>query len=98
VEARWRLGDKILAVLIAIQRRLLEAALHSVKAGGHLVYSTCSMEPEENGKVVRAALRSTEGFRLDAEHQIVSSREGGDGIYMARIIRKEAEVEPGCQS
>ena len=87
VEARWRLSDAALARLVKKETQLLDAALRSLKPGGTLVYSTCSLEPEENSRLLRSVLRRNEGFRLDAEDVIVPSRAGGDGISIARIIR-----------
>jgi len=87
VEARWRFSSAALCELVKQQRALLESALAAVKPGGVLVYSTCSLEPEENGELVRAVLRGRAEFRLDAEEQILPARNGGDGIYMSRIAR-----------
>lgn len=87
VEARWRFNSQALIEIVKQQRELLEAALVALKSGGTLVYSTCSMEPEENGDVVRAVLRGKTDLRLDAEKQLLPQRDGGDGIYMARIVR-----------
>ncbi len=53
-EVRDRLRAKDVASLAAQQRSLLERALPSVRPGGRLVYSTCSIEPEENAAVVDA--------------------------------------------
>jgi 16S rRNA (cytosine967-C5)-methyltransferase len=90
VEARWRLSDRAIARCADLQRRLLRAGLDALKPGGVLVYSTCSLEPEENRLCVRAALVGATGFRLDAEDQTLPHPEGGDGIYMARILRAGA--------
>jgi len=87
VEARWRFSAESLAELVAIQRRLLDAALQAVKAGGALVYSTCSLEAEENTGLVSALLAERPAFRLEEERQLFPSRDGGDGLYMARIVR-----------
>ena len=53
-EVRDRLRPKDVASLAAAQRALLERALGLVRPGGRLVYSTCSIEPEENAAVVEA--------------------------------------------
>jgi len=53
VEARWRFDQANLAKLVADQRLLLAAAGQFVKPGGRLIYSTCSIEPEECGEVAR---------------------------------------------
>jgi len=55
-DARWRRGLADLARLAELQGALLDAARGQVGAGGLLVYSTCSLEPEENEDVIRAYL------------------------------------------
>jgi 16S rRNA (cytosine967-C5)-methyltransferase len=47
-DVRWRLRESDIAGAVAIQRALLENAVRLLKPGGRLVYSTCSLEPEEN--------------------------------------------------
>jgi len=47
-DVRWRLKEKDIAGAAAVQRRLLENAARLLKPGGRIVYSTCSLEPEEN--------------------------------------------------
>ena len=47
-ELRWRLRPESIGELAAVQKRLLKPAIDLVAPGGVLVYSTCSMEPEEN--------------------------------------------------
>lgn len=47
-DVRWRLKEKDIAGAAAIQRRLLENAARLLRPGGRVVYSTCSLEPEEN--------------------------------------------------
>ena len=89
VEARWRFSAEALTELAGIQRRLLEGALEAVKPGGALVYSTCSLEPEENSLLVASVLAERTGFRLEEERQLFPSRDGGDGLYMARIVRAD---------
>lgn len=53
-DARWRLQPEDLEELSRIQLRLLLAAADRLKPGGRIVYSTCSIEPEENAAVVEA--------------------------------------------
>ena len=47
-DVRWRLREKDIAGAVGLQRRLLENAARLLRPGGRLVYSTCSLEPEEN--------------------------------------------------
>lgn len=56
-EMRWRLKPEQLAEFHALQCSLLANALEILAPGGRLVYSTCSMEPEENEKVVEEVLK-----------------------------------------
>ena len=62
-EIRWRITDADIRELAARQRRILLAASRAVRPGGRLVYSTCSVEPEENEEVVAAFLGECADFR-----------------------------------
>jgi len=85
-EARWRISEAGIAELTEMQSRLLRAALSRLTEGGQLVYSTCSIEPEENEQVVRGALAEHPEMSLIREHH---HRPGlpGDGGYQALIRR-----------
>ena len=72
-EIRWRLNPEQLAEFYALQTSLLRSALQQLAPGGRLVYSTCSMEPEENEQVVEEALRGTSGFRRDVTNEAARS-------------------------
>lgn len=52
-ELRWRLLEKNIPKVVALQRELMESAWKLLKPGGRLLYSTCSMLPEENEEVVK---------------------------------------------
>lgn len=90
-EARWRFGPKAKADLAVIQRRLFEAAGAAVRPGGRLVFSTCSLESDENGRAVRAFLAAHAEFTLDEEREALPDLEAGigpiDGGYFARLVR-----------
>jgi 16S rRNA (cytosine967-C5)-methyltransferase len=86
VEARHRLKCEALAGLVAVQADILRTALASVRLGGRVVYSTCSIEPEENGDLVRRVLAEQSVWRLDAEELLLPRVGGPDGGYVARII------------
>lgn len=63
-EARWRFNPAELSELAVMQTQLLLTAAKSLRPGGRLVYSTCSLEPEENASVIRAALAQLPQFSL----------------------------------
>jgi len=63
-EIKWRLRPEDLRDLQARQQAILSAAMRHVLAGGRLVYSTCSLEPEENEQVVEACLQAHSDFSL----------------------------------
>ncbi len=62
-EIRHRLRFEDLARQAERQRAILGAALRAVRCGGHVVYSTCSLEPEENEQVVAAVLAQNRNVR-----------------------------------
>jgi 16S rRNA (cytosine967-C5)-methyltransferase len=63
-ELKWRLAPADIPAMAEKQSRLLERAAEALAPGGRLVYSTCSLEREENQGVVERFLRSHAGFRL----------------------------------
>ena len=85
-EARWRLRPDDLQQLVALQTRLLRRAIDCVRRGGVLVYSTCSIEPEENRQVVEAVLREAPELRLEAVEDAVPGRPA-DGGFWAHLRR-----------
>ncbi len=88
VEVRWRLKPEDIETLAGIQRDLLERSLPLVKPGGRLVYTTCSLEPEENEAVAAAFLEAHEG-ELEREHTLqVPAGRDADGGFAAVFRRK----------
>ena len=64
-EVLYRARPKIIAESAELQRRLLLRASQWVKPGGELVYSVCSLEPEEGERVVADFVAAQPGFRID---------------------------------
>jgi len=87
VELRHRLDELDREALHETQRGLLRDGLAQLSPGGTLVYSTCSISPDENSELVAEVLASLPGFSLDAEDLSLPT-ERRDGGYMARIKRE----------
>ncbi|MFH1549298.1 MAG: 16S rRNA (cytosine(967)-C(5))-methyltransferase RsmB [Planctomycetota bacterium] len=94
VEARWRFGEIQLRELTALQAELFAAAADAVKPGGSLVYSTCSIEEEENAQMVESFLKTHTDFSLDESHELLPHRGISDGGFMARLKKTDGR-KPG---
>ena len=78
-EIKWRLRLEDLADLQVRQRDILLAAMQRVSPGGRLVYSTCSLEKEENSEVVEKALALDQSFRIaDCRSELEKLRTKGE--------------------
>ncbi|MGA1236521.1 MAG: 16S rRNA (cytosine(967)-C(5))-methyltransferase RsmB [Limisphaerales bacterium] len=88
VEARWRLQPDQMKQLTEMQRELLEQAAAPLNSGGTLIYSTCSLEPEENEDVVNAFIADHPDFTLVRERQLLPFRDGVDGAYVAHLRKR----------
>jgi 16S rRNA (cytosine967-C5)-methyltransferase len=86
-DARWRFTAARLRARTNTQRRILSAAAPLLRPGGVLVYSTCSLEPEENEDLVRGWTAEHPEFRLTDERRRFPPRDHCDGAYAARLVR-----------
>lgn len=78
-EIKWRLRIEDLEDLQSRQVAILKSALERLSIGGRLVYSTCSLEPEENGTVVETVLDSASKFVVvDFRHELEGLRQSGE--------------------
>ena len=87
VDLRWRIRPEELGRLRAMQLDLLRRGASLLKPTGALVYSTCSLEPEENREVVSDFLATDKRFRLDRERELLPFVDQVDGAYVARLVR-----------
>ncbi len=100
-DLRWRRKPEDFNELALLQKSLLRAAARCTRPGGVLVYSTCSIEPQENEEIVNEFLSEHSNFardsgRLDSltgfqtengDLNTFSPQDGIDGVYAARIRR-----------
>lgn len=90
VDVKWRLQEGDFAKHARQQLALLQAAARLVAPGGRLVYSTCSLDAEENEQVVAAFLERSQGkFTREAEEFSRSWETGHDGAAAFRLRRVE---------
>lgn len=84
-DARWTWSAKKSALLQETQAKLLETLADRLAPGGRLVYSTCSIDPQENRDQIRRFLRSHPAFTCAAEICDLPTPEH-DGAYAALLI------------
>ncbi|HPG28576.1 MAG TPA: RsmB/NOP family class I SAM-dependent RNA methyltransferase, partial [Myxococcota bacterium] len=104
-DARWRLRAEDLPALAKVQRQLLESTAAVLRPGGSLVYSTCTVTPEENEQVVRGFLATRASWRIASRDEAPESmrelvddegfmrllphRHDTDGFFAVRLVRGE---------
>jgi 16S rRNA (cytosine967-C5)-methyltransferase len=87
VDVRWRLQPADFQRMQAEQLTIVAAVLPLLKIGGTLVYSTCSIEPEENERVVERVLQEFPFVQLDEQRSVLPFRDGFDGAFAAKLSR-----------
>ena len=87
IDVRWRLRPEDFSRMPNEQLTITRAVLRLLKPGGALVYSTCSLEREENEQLVRRLLSELPGPRLKAQTDSLPFRDGFDGAFAAKLVR-----------
>jgi len=103
-DIKWARENRDIGSITGLQRRLIDSVSKAVKPGGVMVYSTCTLLPEENECIVRDFLNNNDEFYEDditaylppglAKHarggmiQVYPNRDGIDGFFVARLARK----------
>jgi len=87
VDLRWRLRRIDFGRMQQRQLEIVRALIPLLKPKGVLVYSTCSLEPEENEEIVRRISAETPILHLEAERISLPFRDGFDGAYAATLTR-----------
>lgn len=89
-DVKWTRTAASLPRYAALQTAILTQAATAVRPNGHLVYATCSSEPEENVAVIDAFLATTPAFaRACADGATRPDRDGLDAFFAAVLVRRE---------
>lgn len=104
-DSRWNKTEEIFTQLPPLQLAILESASKAVKSGGVLVYSTCTIMPEENTQIVNQFLANNNDFILEDIHkylpfkmkikpktktlQLMPYEDNTDGFFIARMLKKQ---------
>jgi len=81
VDIKWKREPEDIVMLSYLQKQIIENATKLVKIGGALVYSTCTIEPEENIEILKYTLEKFTNFELDNAAYYIDSELTEDGYY-----------------
>lgn len=87
-DARWRIGPERIEIISRLQYEILTACSGLLKDKGRIVYSTCSLEDEENENLVGRWIRDHAGFRMVKTGKCFPPESESDGAFAALIRRK----------
>jgi 16S rRNA (cytosine967-C5)-methyltransferase len=103
-DLRWHAGERSIPELAALQSRILDAAAAATRPGGTLGYSVCTISKAEGADVVEGFLARNPEFTVAPSHaaspfsapdpwtgnhlQLLPSRDGTDGFFIARLRRR----------
>ncbi len=87
IDARWRITPETFDQLKELQLEILENAQCCVKSGGRMVYSTCSIDDEENCDLIQQFLIKHPEFSLKSEKNIYPFEHATDGAYVALLVK-----------
>lgn len=87
VDVRWRLEPWSIQQLTEQQSRILSKGLEMLKPGGTLVYSTCSLDHEENQGVLDQVLKQHSNVQLVTTQEMTPWKDGFDGAFAAKLVR-----------
>ncbi|PJR04977.1 RsmB/NOP family class I SAM-dependent RNA methyltransferase [Avrilella dinanensis] len=89
-DTKWKLKPEFVDHIKQTQQEILQSYSKMVKAGGKLVYATCSILPSENQEQIKKFLASESGkdFNFVKDKKVLAHQSGFDGFYMALLERK----------
>ena len=91
-DARWRFSEERVARLRKTQRAMLDHCSRLLKPGGRLVYSTCSLEPEEGEELIAAWVERNPSFTLARRISVFPPHAETDGVFAAALTTTQGDV------
>ena len=88
-DIKYRVTKQQIEDLIQIQKQILSVVCRYVKPGGTLLYSTCTINPDENDKQISHFLESHPEFTLKEQRQFLQGVDTCDGFYYAVLKRQD---------
>jgi 16S rRNA (cytosine967-C5)-methyltransferase len=87
VDVRWRLTPDDFRRMARQQMSILCKVAPLLKGDGVLVYSTCSLEPEENEEIVAQMRQDVLNLSLVHQENVLPFRDHFDGAFVAKFVR-----------
>ena len=90
-DLKYKITEAMQKDLVKLQREMLSVVNNYVKPGGKLLYSTCTIHKGENEGNTAWFLKNHPQFRLVKEKQMLPGVDGGDGFYIAMLVKENHE-------
>ncbi len=87
-DLKWKLNPEKLIKITVNQLDILEKYTEMLRAGGFLIYATCSILPSENTETINNFLKKHKNFTFVEQKIIMPSNSEGDGFYMAKLKKQ----------
>jgi 16S rRNA (cytosine967-C5)-methyltransferase len=87
-DSKWQLSPEEIDRLHKLQKEILQGYSGMTKAGGKLIYATCSILPSENEKQIEWFLDKNPTWTCEEQLRIDPDQEDSDGFFAARLLRK----------
>ncbi len=87
VDLKYRIDKKAIDEIVVLQKEILDTTKHLVKINGYYIYSTCTINKEENEKQINKFIKENPNFEKVFEKQILPFENHSDGFYICKMKR-----------